>query len=66
MFAAFDRVWPLVGLALTLVAIVWWMTLLGHLAIKFYDRIILAFSGISRVRSKSHLLHSYNHETIRL
>ena len=34
VFTAFDRVWPLVGLALTLVAIVCWMTLLGHLAIK--------------------------------
>jgi hypothetical protein len=34
VFTAFDRVWPLVGLALALVAIVWWMTFLGHLAIK--------------------------------
>ena len=34
MFTSFDRVWPLVGLALALVTIVWWMTLLGHLAIK--------------------------------
>ena len=33
VFTAFDRVWPLVGLTLALLAIVWWMTLLGHLAI---------------------------------
>jgi hypothetical protein len=33
VFEAFDRVWPLVGLALALLAIVWWITLLGHLAI---------------------------------
>jgi hypothetical protein len=32
-FAAFDRAWPLVGLTLALLAIVWWKTLLGHLAI---------------------------------
>ena len=34
VFVALDRVWPLVGLTLALLAIVWWITLFGHLAIK--------------------------------
>jgi hypothetical protein len=34
VFAALDRAWPLIGLALTLLAILSFMALLGHLAIK--------------------------------
>jgi hypothetical protein len=34
MFAAFDRIWPLVGLTLALATIVCWITLLSYLAIK--------------------------------
>src|SRR6478752_7621630 len=34
VFTAFDRAWPLVGLALLSATILCWLTLLGHLAIK--------------------------------
>jgi hypothetical protein len=34
VFTAFDRVWPLVGLTLALAAIVCWIALLSHVAIK--------------------------------
>jgi hypothetical protein len=39
VFAALDRAWPLVALALTLIAILSCMSLLSHLAIKYFEAI---------------------------
>jgi hypothetical protein len=46
VFAAFDRAWPLVGLILALLAIVWW---------KILSRPSGDHSGL---RGKSHPLHA--------
>jgi len=49
VFTAFDRVWPLVGLALALATIVCWITFLSHGAIKLlwshHSRILRHFAG---------------------
>jgi hypothetical protein len=36
VFTAFDRVWPLVGLALASATIVCWITLFSHVPIKLF------------------------------
>ena len=66
MFTAFDRVWPLVGLALALATIVCWITFLSHWC--YQITLIASFSHSQAFRgcaANRICSNPYNHETIR-